>query len=184
LRLLNSIEGDLAEQSSSASGAGPSTKIGSAATNASSSAKPSVGINPTSRVSNAKASSAKRPIKSSSPAKAVSSARVGSSTNESGTNKPLFVSKEESFTKSPVKSGSTAKRVGSAKLSRPNGKKAKSVLPRQDAPKPATRRTLTVPPPTRLLATAPTALEYYTLEVIESVESNIDIDIDLDNLDS
>ncbi|XTI92937.1 hypothetical protein V2W45_1334608 [Cenococcum geophilum] len=181
---INGAKGDLAKQSSSASGAGLSIKIGFATTNVLSSAKPSTGINPTSRVSNAKVSSAKRLTKSSSPAKAASSAKVGSSTNKSGANKPLFVSEEESFTKSPIKSGSTAKRVEFAKPSRPNGKKAKSVLPRQDALEPATRQTLTVPPPIRPSATAPTALKYYTLETIESVESNIDIDIDLNNLDS
>jgi hypothetical protein len=85
-----------------------------------------MGINP--RVSNAKASSAKLPTKSSSPTKVVSLARVSSSTNKSGANKPLFISKEESLTKSPIKSGSTTKRVGSTKIS--NRKKAKSVLPR------------------------------------------------------
>ena len=108
-----------------------------------------MGINPTSRVSNAKVSSAKPPIKSSSSAKAVSLAIVSSSTNESGTNKLLFVSKEESFTKLPINL------------------------------EPAIRRSAIVPPPIRPLATAPTALEYI-LEVLESVESNID----LNNLDS
>jgi hypothetical protein len=44
--------------------------------------------------------------------------------------KLLFVSKEESFTKLPIGSGSTTRGVESAKLSRPNRKKAKSVLPR------------------------------------------------------
>ena len=96
---------------SSASGAGPSIKTGSAttnvisfaATNATSSAKPSVGINPTFRVSNAKASSAKRAIKSSSSAKAASLAKVSSSINKSSINKLLFVSKEESFTKLPTR---------------------------------------------------------------------------------
>jgi hypothetical protein len=89
-----------------------------------------MGINPTSRVSNAKASSAKPPIKSGSPTKAASLAIVGSSTNKGGANKLLFISKEESFTKSPIGSSSTTRGVESTKLSRPNGKKAKSVLPR------------------------------------------------------
>ena len=164
---------------SSASSTGPSIKIGFATTNITSSTKSSIGINP--RVSNAKASSAKPPIKSSSPTKVASLARVSSSTNKSGANKLLFISKEESFTKSPIKSGSTTKRVGSTKIS--NRKKAKSVLLRQDALEPATRRLPTVYIPTRLLATAPTALEYI-LEVFKSVESDIDINIDINNLDS
>jgi hypothetical protein len=71
-------------------------------------------------------------------------------------------------------SGSTTRGAESTKLSRPNRKKAKSVLPRQDALEPAIRQL-----PIRLLATAPAALEYI-LEVLESVESNID----LNNLDS
>jgi len=157
---------------SSASGAGPSIKIGSATINVTSSTKPSIGINPIFKISNAKASSAEPLIKNNSPAKAVSSARVSSSINKSGANKPLFVSKEESVTKLPVK------KAGSAKLSKPNGKKAKSVLPRQDALKPATRLLIIIPPLTRLLATTPAALEYI-LKVFESVES----DIDLSNLD-
>jgi len=115
---------------SSASGARLSIKIGSAITNILSSTKPFIGINPTSKVSNAKVSSTKQPTESSSSTKVASLARVGSSTNKSSANKPLFVSKEESFTKSPIKSGSTTKRVEFTKLFRPNGKKAKSVLPR------------------------------------------------------
>ena len=62
-----------------------------------------MGINPTFKVSNAKASSTKRPIKSSSPTKVASLARVSSSANRSSTNKPLFISKEESFTKLPTR---------------------------------------------------------------------------------
>jgi len=129
-----------------------------------------MGINP--RVSNAKASSAKLPIKSSSPAKVASLARVSSSTNKSSADKTLFISKEESFTKLSIKSGSTAKGVGSIKLSRFNGKKAKSVLPRQNALKPAAILHI-------LLAIAPAALELI-LEVLKSMEFNID----LGNIDS
>ena len=164
---------------SSASSARLSTKIGSATANTISSTKPSTGINPTSRVSNAKVSSTKPPIKSGSPTKAASLAIVGSSTNKGGANKLLFVFEEESFTKLPTGSGSTARGVGPAKLSRPNGKKAKSVLPRQDALEPTIRQLPTIYIPIRLLAIAPTALEYI-LEVFKSVEFNID----LNNLDS
>ena len=137
-----------------------------------------MGINPTSRVNNAKVSSAKPPIKSGSPTKVVSLARAGSSTNESGANKLLFISKEESFTKLAIKSGSTTKRVGSTKLSRPNRKKA-SVLPKQDALEPAIRQLPKIYIPIRLLTIALASLEYI-LEVLKSIESNID----LNNLDS
>ena len=78
----------------------------------------------------------------------------------------------------PVKSGFTAKKAGSTKLSRPNKKKVKSVLLRQDALKPAMRLLITIPSLIRPLATAPAALKYI-LEAFESVES----DIDLSNLD-
>jgi hypothetical protein len=166
---------------SSASGTRPSTKIGFTTTNVTSSTKPPIGINPTSRVSNAKVSSTKPPIKSGSPTKVASLARVSSSTNKSGANKPLFISKEESSTKSPVKSGSTTKRVGSTKIS--NRKKAKSILPRQDALEPAIRRLPTLYIPIRQLAIAPTALECI-LEAFKPIDSNIDINIDLNNLDS
>ena len=104
LRLLNFIEGDLAKQLSSTSSTRLFIKIGSATTNVISSAKPSAGISATFRVSNAKASLAKLFTKSSSPTKAASLAKVGSFTNESHTDKPLFISKEESLAKSPAKS--------------------------------------------------------------------------------
>jgi hypothetical protein len=81
----------------------------------------------------------------------------------------------------PIKSGSTTKRVGSTKIS--NRKKAKSVLPRQDALEPTTRRLPPLYIPTRPLAIAPTSLEFI-LEVFKPVESNIDINIDINNLDS
>ena len=115
---------------SSASSTRPSIKISSTTTNITSSAKPSIGINPTSRVSNTKASSAKPPIKSSSSTKVASLAIVSSSTNKSGANELLFVSEEESFTKLPIN------------------------------PEPAIRRSAIVSPPIRLSAIAPTALEY------------------------
>jgi hypothetical protein len=79
----------------------------------------------------------------------------------------------------PTGSGSTTRGAGSAKLSKPNGKKAKSVLPRQDALEPATRQLPIIYIPIRPSAIAPTALEF-VLEVLKSVESNID----LNNLDS
>jgi photosystem II stability/assembly factor-like uncharacterized protein len=87
---------------SSASGAGLSIKIGFAVISVISSTKPSIGINPIFKVSDAKASPAKAYIKSNSPAKAVSSAKVSSFINESGADEPLFFPKVESSTKSPI----------------------------------------------------------------------------------
>jgi hypothetical protein len=145
----------LAKQLSSTSGARPSTKIGSAIISITSSAKPSIGINPTSKVSNAKASPAKVYIKSNSPAKAVSSAKINSFINKSGANEPLFFFKVESFTESPIP-------------------------PRQNALEPAIRQLPTIYIPVRPSATAPAALEY----VLEPMEFNTDISIDFNNLDS
>ncbi|XTI82923.1 hypothetical protein V2W45_1326380 [Cenococcum geophilum] len=113
------------------------------------------------------------------------SIKIGSATNNVISSAKLFIGINPTFkSSSPIKaSGSTTKRVGFAKLFRPNGKKAKSVLPRQGALEPATRQLTIVPPTIRLLAIAPTVLEYI-LEILKSVESNIDLNIDLNNLDS
>jgi len=114
-----------------------------------------MGINPTSRVSNAKTSFTKLPIKSSSFTKVVSLAKINSSTNKSSDNELLFISEKKSITKSSVKSGFIAKKV---EFTKPNRKKIKSVLPRQDALEPAIRRLAIVPPLISLLVIAPTII--------------------------
>jgi hypothetical protein len=145
----------LAKQLSSTSGAGLSIKIGFAAISAINSTKPSVGINPTFKVSDAKASPAKVYMKSNSFAKAASSAKVSSFINKSGADEPLFFFKVESSTELPI-------------------------LLRQNALEPATRQLPIIYIPARLLATAPAALEY----ILKPVEFNTDISIDFNNLDS
>jgi hypothetical protein len=92
----------LAKQLSSASSTRLFIKIGSAAISVTSSTKPFININSTSKVSDTKASPAKVYIKSNSLAKAASSTKVSSFINKSSTNEPLFFSKVESSTKSPV----------------------------------------------------------------------------------
>jgi hypothetical protein len=145
----------LAKQLSSTSSAKPFTKIGFAAIGITNSTKPSIGINPISKVNDAKVSPAKVYIKSNSPTKAASLVKVSSFTNENSADKPLFFSKVESSTKLPVP-------------------------PRQNAPEPAIRQLLIIYIPTRPLATAPVALKY----VLELMEFDIDISIDFNNLDS
>ena len=132
----------------SASGAGLFTIIGFATTSVISFAKPSIGINPTSKINDAKASPAKAPMKSSFSTKAVSLARVSSFINKSGANEPLFFLKVESFTELPI-------------------------LPRQDALESAIKRLTTVPSPIRSLAIPPVTLDNI-LEAFKSVESGID----------
>jgi hypothetical protein len=92
----------LAEQLSSASGAGLFIKINSAVIGIISFTKPFISINPISKASNAKVSPAKVSIKNSSSAKAVSSVKVNSFTNKSSADKPLFFLKVESSTESPI----------------------------------------------------------------------------------
>jgi hypothetical protein len=140
---------------SSASGARPFIKIGFAVTGVISFAKPSMGINPIFKVNDAKVSPAKVYIKSNSPAKAASSAKVSSFTNKSGANELLFFFKVKSSTKLPV-------------------------LSRQNALEPATRQLPTIYIFIRLLATAPTALEY----ILKFMEFDTDISIDFNNLNS
>ena len=138
-----------------------------------------MGTNPTFKASNAKVSSAKVFMKSSSFAKAASLAKVSSFTNKSSADKPLFFPKVESSTKLSAKSSFTTKRVGFAKLSKPNKKKAISVLLRQDALEPAIRQLIIVFLFISLSAIPPITIDYI-LEAREIVKS----DIDLNNLDS
>jgi hypothetical protein len=140
---------------SSTSSTGLFIKIGSAAISVINSTKPSIGINPISKVSNAKVSPAKVYIKSNSPAKTASSAKVSSFTNENSANKPLFFSKVESSIELPV-------------------------LPRQNVLEPAIRQSPTIYILARLLATAPAALKY----ILKPIEFNTNISIDFNNLDS
>jgi hypothetical protein len=140
---------------SSASGARPFIKIGFAVTGVISFAKPSMGINPIFKVSDAKVSPAKVYIKSNSPIKAVSSAKVSSFINKSGADELLFFFKIESSTELPI-------------------------LFRQNALEPTTRQLFTIYISVRPSATAFAALNY----VLKPVEFNIDISIDFNNLDS
>ena len=92
-----------------------------------------MGINPTFKVSDAKISLTKACIKSNSFTKVVSLVKVSSFINKSNADKTLFIFKKESFTKLLVKSGFTTKKAGFIKFSKPNKKKAKNILFKQDA---------------------------------------------------